>query len=152
MSLLLLGCVLSCGGGTMTQNENQTQNTIGPTAILNGPNLLGVGSSWVSSACGVDVELTSDNAFGFIIGTTSGSKFAGTGTWMPVSTTGASFTTTSGVLQGFALLDSLGNISGSTSSKKFTADTIVDNSLGELQDLGTCSFSLQVGPLNLSNP
>lgn len=140
--LLLLACDLGCGGGSVTTTMSQN----GPAAIINGTSIATANSSWVASDCNLSVELTSDSGFAWVVGTISGSHSTGQATWLPSGTDGAVINFSTG-LGGFVWPTSLAHIAGSTSSKQFMADVTVNDSTNTPQDLGTCSFGLQSGPL-----
>jgi hypothetical protein len=131
--------MVSCGGG-------QTAPPPGSQGILNGQTHATASSHWVSTNCGVSVELTSDgNAFS-VVHDTLGNVTSASGTWTAGPSAG-SITVNAGNALGFSI-SSLTSIQGTTTSGVFSADvTVVDRS-GTSQDLHTCSFSLLTGPLS----
>jgi hypothetical protein len=143
--LLAVGLFLSaCGGGY--GGSNPTSPT-GPNAVLNGSTLATATSHWVSSACKVQVELTSDYGFWSIVVDTSGTTSSGSETWA-VGPDPNSVTVGPGSgVAGFFWVSALTNITGSTSSQTFKAGVTVDDSSNTHQNLGTCTFALQQGKL-----
>lgn len=135
----VVGALVSCGG---VSGANSPGNTIGPTAILNGPTVPTANSSWVASDCGVKVELTRDGGFVFAVTDTSGTTSGAQTTWSASGSSGASIVPVSGP-DGLAWVSTLANISGSTSSRSFSAGVTVVVIGFDTQYLGTCSFSLQ---------
>jgi hypothetical protein len=140
-SLLCLA-ITGCGSGG---NSNSTPAvTAGPQAILNGNSLTTATSYWVGSNCALKVEVAADGGLWSYVADSSGSKTTAGETWTASGTNGL---VTSGALGAPFVISKLTNISGSTSSGKFTAGaTVVDSSSTE-QVLGTCSFSLQNGKM-----
>ena len=138
--LVCVSQVVSCGGGG---GGRASQITVGPNAILNGGSASTANSHW-SSNCFVQVELAANGDFRFAVTDTSGTTFSGGGTWTASGTDSATMNSGAPGLQGFFVVTSLTQISGSTSSGHFTAGVIVANTNGQ-QNLGTCSFTLQNG-------
>ena len=139
----------ACGGGgiaspgTIGGNKPQT----GPNGILNGASLSVATTHWVSAACHVQVELTTDkNAYTVVIDK-SGTTSAGTGTWA-ISTDPASvgINSAGAGTGGFCWVSSLQGITGSVASNSFAARVSVSTG-GTSQTLGTCSFVLTQGNL-----
>ena len=131
---VLIPLATSCGGGS-----SHTQNTVGPAAIINGVTLATVNSNWAAQNCSVKVELAANGEFRSDVRDTSGITTSSSGTWTP---SGANSATTTG---GGAWVDQLTNISGSTSSRAFSAGVGVYDTYQ--QNLGTCTFTLQSGAL-----
>lgn len=131
--------MVSCGGG-------QTAPPPDSQGILNGQTHATASSHWVSTNCGVSVELTSDgNAFS-VVHDTSGNVTSASGTWTAGPSAG-SITVNAGNALGFSI-SSLTSIQGTTTSGVFSADVPVVDRSGNSQDLHTCSFSLLTGPLS----
>jgi len=133
---------VSCGGS----GGAQTNNTVGPTAVLNGSTIVSSKNYWAAPNCGVKVELASDGGFRFGVTDTSSTTSSGGATWTASGTDGAVINFGTG-LGGFVWVSSLIHISGSTSSKAFSADVTVTDSSATSQNLGTCSFTLQTGSI-----
>src|ERR1700733_895431 len=131
--------MVSCGGG-------QTAPPPGSQGILNGQTHATASSHWVSTNCGVSVELTSDGSAFSVVHDTLGNVTSASGTWTAGPSAG-SITVNAGNALGFSI-SSLTSIQGTTISGVFSADaTVVDRS-GTSQDLHTCSFNLLTGPLS----
>lgn len=131
--------MVSCGGG-------QTAPPPGSQGILDGQTHATATSHWVSTNCGVSVELTSDGNAWSVVRDTSGSITSASGTWTAGPSAG-SITINAGNALGFSI-SSLTSIQGTTTSGAFSADVTVVDSSGTHQDLHTCSFSLLTGPLS----
>jgi len=137
--------MVSCGSGSQSANPAPPSSQ----GILNGETHATANSHWVAaSPCGVKVELTADgNAFTVVIDT-SGTTSSGTETWTIGSTSSSIRIGPGSGVQGFFWVSALNNIQGTTVSGAFSADvTVGDNGFNTFQDLGTCSFTLQTGPL-----
>jgi hypothetical protein len=145
-ALLGLSLFLSaCGGGYGGTNNNSPPPT-GPDEISNGATLATATSHWISAPCKVQVELTGDSGVWSIVVDNSGTTSSGPETWAvgpdPNSLTigpGSGF-------GGFFWVSALGNITGSTSSKMFTANVTVETQ-STPQGLGSCTFTLTQGNL-----
>ena len=138
--LLGLGLFLSvCGGGS---GSSTPLPTTGPDAILNGATLSAATNHWVSTQCRSQVELNGDHTFFSIYVDKSGRMSSGSEKWS-VGNDSNSVTVGpgDGGLGGFYWVSSLREISGSTSSKTFTADVSVETGSTN-QTLGSCTFSL----------
>lgn len=135
MSALALGAsfMLGCGGGTM----QPPQNTVGPTAVLNGSTFPAVNTHWESATCGVQIELSGDGNFRSLVGDISGDKFGSDGTWMASGTSSAVMSGT-----GIAWISALTNIKGSTASGKFNSGVSVEDRLGDQHSAPSCDFIL----------
>jgi hypothetical protein len=131
--------MVSCGGG-------QTGPPPGSQGILNGQTHATATSHWVSTNCGVSVELTSDGNAWSVVHDTSGTTTSASGTWNAGPSAG-SITVNAGNALGFSI-SSLTNIQGTTASLAFSADVTVVDTGATHQDLHTCSFSLLTGPLS----
>ena len=127
----------SCGGGS-SHPQNSPQNTIGPTAILNGSALASVNSHWVAN-CAVQVELAANGEFRSAVTDVSGTTYSSSGNW---AASGTSDANASGY---YCWVTELKNISGSTSSQTFSAGVYLY--CGSSQYLGVCSFNLQSGAI-----
>jgi hypothetical protein len=142
-ALLGLGLFLSaCGGGGNggigSGTIGNTQQT-GPNAILNGATAATSTSHWASTQCRVQVQLTGDHGFWSIVLDNTGRTSSGNFSWS-VGPNPNSVTVNGGSgLGGFLWVAALGNVTGSTSSQRFTAGvTVQPNS----QYLGICTFVL----------
>jgi hypothetical protein len=131
--------MVSCGGG-------QTAPPPGSQGILNGQTHATATSHWVSTNCGVSVELTSDGNAWSVVHDTGGNVTSASGTWTAGPSAG-SITINAGNPLGFSI-SSLASIQGTTTSGVFSADVTVVDKSGNNQDLHTCSFSLLTGPLS----
>src|SRR5580692_7459638 len=131
IALTLTVVVTACGSGS----GNKVQNTIGPTAILNGASLAAATSHWGSGPCSVKVELTADGGFISAVTDMSGITYTTSGTWTASGTSDATSNTPVNQLTG---------ISGSTASQSFSA-TQVGVFLSYQQSTGPCGFALQDG-------
>jgi len=147
--LLGLGLFLSaCGGGGNggigSGTIGNTQQT-GPNAILNGATGATSTSHWASTQCRVQVQLTGDHGFWTIVLDNTGRTSSGNFSWS-VGPNPNSVTVNGGSgLAGFLWVAGLGNVTGSTSSQRFTAGvTVQPNS----QYLGSCTFVLVQGKLS----
>lgn len=141
MILAMSVSMVSCGGG-------QTAPPPGSQGILNGQTHATATSHWVSTNCGVSVELTSDgNAFS-VVHDTSGNTYSSSGTWTAGPSAGSIAVSAGSGLTPFLSISSLSSIQGTTVSGLFSADVTVVDSGGTHQDLHTCSFSLLTGPLS----
>jgi hypothetical protein len=136
--------MVSCGSGSQSANPAPPSSQ----GILNGQTHATATSHWVATSCGVQVELTADGKAWTVVIDTSGTTSSGAETW----TAGASSSSISigpGTGQGgFFWVSALTNIKGTTASEAFSADVTVGDSTNTHQDLGTCSFTLQTGPLS----
>lgn len=150
VSTLVLGMLLSsCGGSSGSSNTggNNSSAQAGPSAVLNGASLASATTHWVSAQCHVQAELTSDSGFWSVVVDTSGTTSSGSETWT-IGPDKNSITVGPGSgLKGFFWISALGEISGSTSSKVFTANVVVETS-SNVQNLGSCTFTLAQGALS----
>jgi len=135
----------SCGG------SSQSMTTTPPSSqgILNGQTHATATSHWAATSCGVQVELTADGNAWTVVIDTSGTTSSGSETWT-VGASSSSITLGPGSgLGGFFWVSALTSIKGTTASEAFSADvTVGEGGTGTHQDLGTCSFTLQTGPLS----
>jgi hypothetical protein len=112
------------------------------------PNTRNATGHWVATSCGVQVELTADGKAWTVVIDTSGTTSSGAETWT-AGTSSSSISIGPGSGQGgFFWVSALTNIKGTTASEAFSADVTVGDSTNTHQDLGTCSFTLQTGPLS----
>jgi len=140
--LLVLLCLMTACGGGYNNVPNNGPNNVGPTAIITGSSLATATGHWAAANCAVSVELTGDGGFEYAVTDTSGTTSRGYTTWSASGASGA-------VINGgdFLWVSSLTNISGSTSSGSFTSGVTVTDQTNTSQELGSCSFELQSGPL-----
>ena len=116
--------------------------------ILNGATHAAATSHWVATSCGVQVELTADGNAWTVVVDTSGTTSSGAEKWTS-GTSANSINIGPGSGQGgFFWVSALTNIKGTTVSEAFSADVTVGDGTNTHQDLGTCSFTLQTGPLS----
>ena len=142
--LMVSSLATSCGGA---QSSGQITPPVSH-GILNGSTAASANSHWLAHPCGVQVELTQDGKAWTVVIDTSGTTSSGGETWT-IGANANSITIGPGSgLANFFWISDLSNINGSTSSEVFSADVTVANGSGSRQDLGTCSFTLQTGPLS----
>jgi hypothetical protein len=137
LALTLAGC----GGGS---GASIATPQTGVNAILNGATLATATSHWASTACRVQVELTSDNGFWSVVVDSSGTTTSAQETW---TTAAGSDGTTVTIGPGLGLATAswvsyLTGISGSTSSQTFTANVTVRDGTSATYPLGSCTFAL----------
>jgi len=144
-ALIALGTFLTSCGAYNAGNPNPNPAT-GPDAVINGANLATATTHWVSSDCNVQVELTSDSGFWSIVVDTSGTKSSGSETWAVGPDTDSITIGPGSGLVGFFWVSALTKITGSTTSKAFTADAYVTTQSTQ-QNLGICNFTLANGTL-----
>jgi hypothetical protein len=145
MTLIIVGLLLTaCTATNNSSNGGGGSGDVGPQAIINGQTLGSASTHWVSSNCGIpiDLELTlGDDGFKQNITDSNGYTHPATGNWTP-SANGASATITyaSGTNTADAVV-SLINIAGSTSSAGFVAGV----NTGYGISIPTCVFNLAGG-------
>lgn len=144
MILIMVGIFLTACATSNNSSKGGGSNDVGPQAIINGQTLSSANTHWVSSNCGIpiDVELTlGDDGFKSNITDSNGYSHEYTGSWTP-SSNGQSVTITypAGTNTSDAVV-SLINIAGSTSSAGFVAG--VNDGYGI--SIPTCVFNLAGG-------
>ena len=136
--------MVSCG----SSSQSATPTPPSSQGILNGETHATATSHWVAASCGVQAELTADGKAWTVVIDTFGRTSSGAETWT-IGASSSSFTIGPGSgLGGFFWISALTNIKGTTASQAFSADVTVGDSTNTHQDLGTCSFTLQTGPLS----
>lgn len=147
LAALLTSGLLLAACGSYNGNSTTTGSS-GPTAILNGATLATANTHWVSQACNVQVELTADGGFWSIVADISGTTTSMNNTWT-IGSTPNNITIGPGSGEAsFTWVSSLTNISGSTSSKSFSAGVTTLSGSDIQSNLGSCEFTLSNGGLS----
>jgi hypothetical protein len=153
--LVLSALMVSCNGnnnttvsGTNSGPDNPGSDNGGNTlAILNGETLASATTHWVSQACNVQVELTSDGGAWSIVVDPSGARSSVAHNWVAGPYPDSAKIGPGSTVAGISWISSLTNITGSTSAKSLSADVTVQNTTSS-RGLGNCSFTLQPGGLS----